>query len=153
MPKVPCYHTARSDGPASTCATRTARARHPRPPERVDGVSRASKPSAVGPRGPRLARRRRGLGPGRGVGNAQSRVRGGWKLLIALLENPKGSHPSGLKDTRQADKVLVQSSHTALPTKSKQTDASHSVSCQNPGATGSNKKASWRPPKTSKMQP
>ena len=50
------------------------------------------------PRGPRLARRRRGLGPGRGVGNAQSRVRGGWKLLIALLENPKGSHPSGLKD-------------------------------------------------------
>ena len=47
------------------------------------------------PRGPRLARRRRGLGPGRGVGNAQSRLRGGWKLLVALLENPRGSLPSG----------------------------------------------------------
>ena len=67
-----------------------------RPPGRVDGVSRARKPFAVGPRGPRLARRRRGLGPGRGVGNAQSRVRGGWKLLVALLENPRGSLPSGL---------------------------------------------------------
>ena len=33
---------------------------------------------------------------GRGVGNAQSRVRGVWKLLVVLLENPKGSHPSGL---------------------------------------------------------
>ena len=44
---------------------------------------------AVGPRGPRLARRRRGLGPGRGVGNAQSRVRGVWKLLVVLLENPR----------------------------------------------------------------
>ena len=49
------------------------------------------------PRGPRLARRRRGLGPGRGVGNAQSRVRGGWKLLVALLENPRGSLPSGAR--------------------------------------------------------
>ena len=45
------------------------------------------------PRGPRLARRQRGLGPGRGVGNAQSHLRGGWKLLIARLENPKGSPP------------------------------------------------------------
>ena len=55
---------------------------------------------------------------------------------------------SGLQDTRQADK---ESSHCYTP-KSKQTDASHSHSCQNPGATGSTKKASWRPPTSSKMQ-
>ena len=56
---------------------------------------------------------------------------------------------SGLQDTRQADK---ESSHCYTP-KSKQTDASHSHSCQNPGATGSTKKATWRPPTSSKMQP
>ena len=63
-----------------------------RPPGRVDGVSRARKPFAVGPRGPRLARRRRGLGPGPRRGKMQP-CPWGVEASRCPLRKPKGLPP------------------------------------------------------------
>ena len=96
LPHTPFQHTQGPTDPRlyNNTPTDPTKPRHPRPPQRVGGVSRASKSDRV-VRGS-LVVGALCLGPGRGVGNAQSRLRGGWKLLVALLENPKGSHPSGL---------------------------------------------------------
>ena len=104
----------------------------------------------VRPRGPRLARRRRGLGPGRGVGNARSRVRGGWKRRIAPCRNPSSTtHLAACKTLGKQTKRALTATHQKVNRLTHHIHIPAKILVRPDPTT----KASWRPPTSSKMQP